>query len=541
MPLTDENSLSDAQLLERFLAVRDEAAFAALVRRHGPMVLGVCRRVLHHHHDAEDAFQATFLVLAKKAAAVRRESLGGWLYTVAYRAALEARAAAARRSARERQVEDMPHPEVPPAEVHDWRPLLDRELHGLPPKYRSAVVLCNLEGKTRKEAALELGVAEGTLSSRLATARALLARRLARGGVALSGGILAVELAHGATAAVPAPLLSSTVQAATMIAAGQAAALATPAAGVMKGVLKAMLLTKLKLVVVTAMLTALVGVGGIAFRASSQARAEDQSTNELEALRKENTLLRLNVQVLLEKIHAQEAELLALRGQAGGSGAAATALGATPKATAPPADANVMRSQNNIKQMALAFHNYADTNTGIFPPAAICDARGKPLLSWRVAILPYLEQDALYKEFHLDEPWDSDHNKKLLDKMPDIYALPGMRFKGDAGLTIYQVFVGKNAIFDGGRKVPFPASITDGTSNTLLVVEAAKPVPWTKPADIPLGEEDPRTQVGGWHGDFVNVGLCDGSVRRINRKKMSQETFRNAIMPNDGNPLGSDW
>src|SRR5262249_53892979 len=154
-----------------FLAGRDEAAFAALVRRHGPMVFGVCRRVLRHHHDAEDAFQAAFLVLARKAAGVRHESLGSWLYTVAYHAALEARAVAARRRADERQVEEMPHPEVSPVEVQDWRPLLDRELHRLPQKYQAALVLCDLEGKSRKDAAGELGIPEGTLSSRLATAR----------------------------------------------------------------------------------------------------------------------------------------------------------------------------------------------------------------------------------------------------------------------------------------------------------------------------------------------------------------------------------
>src|SRR5947209_8288300 len=126
LPPPDGGGLSDGQLLGRFLAGRDEAAFAALVRRHGPMVLGVCRRVLHNPHDAEDAFQATFLVLAKKAGALgRREAVGSWLYTVAFRAALEARAALSRRRARERQVDAMPHPEVSAPEPQDWRPVLD--------------------------------------------------------------------------------------------------------------------------------------------------------------------------------------------------------------------------------------------------------------------------------------------------------------------------------------------------------------------------------------------------------------------------------
>src|SRR4051794_21714745 len=162
--LPDGGGMTDAQLLECFLTARDEAAFAALVRRHGPMVLGVCRRVLRHDHDAEDAFQAAFLVLARRAATIRqRELLGNWLYGVAYRAALEVRA---RRRPRERQVSDMPEPRVADgADVGaELRPVLDEELNRLPEKFRVAVVLCDLEGRTRREAARQLGIPEGTLS-----------------------------------------------------------------------------------------------------------------------------------------------------------------------------------------------------------------------------------------------------------------------------------------------------------------------------------------------------------------------------------------
>src|SRR5215831_1665194 len=125
--------LTDDQLLARFVAARDEASFAALVRRHGPMVLGVCRRLLRHAQDAEDAFQAAFLVLARKAGSVlKREAVGSWLYMVAYRTAQRARARQARRRAREKPMDDMPHPQVQPAEAQDWRPLLDAELARLP-------------------------------------------------------------------------------------------------------------------------------------------------------------------------------------------------------------------------------------------------------------------------------------------------------------------------------------------------------------------------------------------------------------------------
>src|SRR5262249_1483282 len=146
---------------------RDEAAFAALVRRHAPMVFGVCRRVVGHLQDAEDAFQATFLLLARKAGSITaREAVAGWLYSVAYPARLEARSASARRRTRERQVAVMPEPATEPEEsLRELQRLLDRELHRLPEKYRLPVVLCELEGRSRKEVARQLGIPEGTLSS----------------------------------------------------------------------------------------------------------------------------------------------------------------------------------------------------------------------------------------------------------------------------------------------------------------------------------------------------------------------------------------
>jgi RNA polymerase sigma factor (sigma-70 family) len=151
--------LTDGELLARFVASRDEDSFAALVRRHGPMVLAVCRRMLRHAQDAEDCFQATFMVLARKAATVKRESVASWLYSVAYRTSLEARVINARRRAREKQVEEMPHPEVMPPETQDWRPWFDQELNRLPEQYRAVIVACDLEGRSRKHAARFLGLA----------------------------------------------------------------------------------------------------------------------------------------------------------------------------------------------------------------------------------------------------------------------------------------------------------------------------------------------------------------------------------------------
>jgi RNA polymerase sigma factor (sigma-70 family) len=261
----EEGGATDGQLLQCYLNERNDAAFAALVRRHGPMVWGVCRRVVGHEQDAEDAFQATFLVLARKAASVvPRQAVGGWLHGVAYHTALKARAAAAKRRLKERQVEVMPEPQ--PAARDPWQdlqPLLDQELSRLPVKYRLPVVLCDLEGKARKDVARELEIPEGTLSSRLTTARGLLARRLTRRGLLLSGGALAAVLsANAAPACVPASVMTSTIKAATLLTAGQAAAgTATSAnvAALTEGVVRTMFLKKLR--TVTAVLLAV----GLAF------------------------------------------------------------------------------------------------------------------------------------------------------------------------------------------------------------------------------------------------------------------------------------
>src|SRR5262245_23024700 len=221
----DGAGVGDGELLGRFVERHDEAAFAALVNRHGPMVWGVCRRLLNRH-DAEDAFQATFLILARKAASVRsRETVGNWLYGVAHQTALQARRTAARRRVKEVQVTTMPDTEaVEPDPWADLQPLLDEELSRLPDIYRTVIVLCDLEGRTRKEVARRLGVPEGTVAGRISRARTLLARRLTRRGVALSGGALAAVLTQqGATAGVPKSVVVPTIKAARLVAAGRAA------------------------------------------------------------------------------------------------------------------------------------------------------------------------------------------------------------------------------------------------------------------------------------------------------------------------------
>jgi RNA polymerase sigma factor (sigma-70 family) len=264
---------TDRQLLESFAAHGDQASFDALVRRHGRLVSGVCRRVLQNDHDAEDAFQATFLVLSRKAASISwHESVKHWLYEVAYRVALRARAHRQRRQAQERQAAAACHAGGP-GEV-SWREVqlaLDEELQRLPAKYRAPLLLCYLEGHTQEEAARQLGWSPGAVRGRLWRGRDLLRARLARRGLELSVVLLASLLANNAPAAVPGALLTATVNAGVRFAAGQASSglVSAEVLNLTQGVLKAMFLTKLKLTVAIVLGLGLLGTtaGAIAQRA----------------------------------------------------------------------------------------------------------------------------------------------------------------------------------------------------------------------------------------------------------------------------------
>ncbi len=272
--LPGADAASDGALLQGFIDRRDESAFAAIVRRHGALVWGVCRRVLGHHHDAEDAFQATFLILARTAASIRaRAMLGSWLYGVAYRTSLKAKAAAAKRQRRERQAPIMPEPMAPTQDpLQQLEPLLDYELARLPDKYRVAMILCDLQGKTGKEAARQLKIPEGTLSTRLRTARGLLAKRLERHRLVLSPAAIAALLSQQAAAA-PSVVMTTVIKAAPLFAAGQATPsglVSAQVAALTEGVLKAMLLNKIKiatLVLVSAAFT--LGGGMLAHQATA--------------------------------------------------------------------------------------------------------------------------------------------------------------------------------------------------------------------------------------------------------------------------------
>jgi prepilin-type processing-associated H-X9-DG protein len=193
------------------------------------------------------------------------------------------------------------------------------------------------------------------------------------------------------------------------------------------------------------------------------------------------------------------------------------------------------QSQNNLKQIGLAFHNYHDQHKAL-PAHAIYDKDGKKaLLSWRVAILPYIEQGPLYNEFKLDEPWDSDHNKKLIAKMPKTYEPLGDG-KKEKGMTYYQVITGKDTIFDGPKQLRIP-DITDGTANTLLVIEAKDPVTWSKPDDLTFPKQKGKAPaIGGLFKSGTNALMCDGSVRML-APKISPELLRAIITPAGGEDL----
>jgi RNA polymerase sigma factor (sigma-70 family) len=490
--LRDGLGPTDRQLLADYVRGRDASALAVLVWRHGPMVWGVCRRLLVGYHDAEDAFQATFLVLVRKAASIAApDLLANWLYGVAYQTARKARAVVAKRGARERQVTDMPEPAA--AERDPWdhlRPLLDQELSRLSDGYRVVLVLCDLEGKTRKEAARQLGLPEGTVGSRLARARAALAKRLARRGVALSGGALAAVLVQNvASAGVPDAVVSSTISAAECFAAGQAAAtgpVSAEVAALAEGVLKAMVVSKLKLVVAVLLVLCSL-VAGITFFSGPLASAQDGQPPAVEAPVK-----------------------------------------------APERQVQKQQTRDQLKQIGSAMQGYFAVHQ-VYPGPALYGKDFKPLLSWRVALLPYLNEGNLHRQFHLDEPWDSAHNRQLLAKMPALFR--GVGAKNDTA-TPFQVFVGKGTMFEGPQGLGW-RHIPDGTANTIAVVEAAAPVPWTKPEDVPYSATGRIPELGGESPDVTYALFADGTVHAL-RRRFDSDALRIAIIRDDGIPTPFD-
>lgn len=319
------NDLSDAQLVECFLLKREQDAFAALLRRHGPMVMGVCQRILRDTHDAEDAFQATFLVLVRKVNSLRlRELLGNWLYGVAYRTAMKARAMNAKRRNKEKQALRVPALDGDALEREELLERLDSEMNRLPDKYRAAIVLCELEGKSRKSAARLLGLTEGALSWRLTQGRKLLARRLARhADMFVAGGLATVLSSADGSTSVSVSLLKTTASIAQQMAAGKAlvaGAVSQHVLSLTDGVIKAMLLSKLKFVAMVAVVLTL-GAGGVGwtYGAAEPKKTADTSQrralDEMEALRLEVEALRKSLQVVRNRVEALENDVIVMKAQ----------------------------------------------------------------------------------------------------------------------------------------------------------------------------------------------------------------------------------
>jgi RNA polymerase sigma factor (sigma-70 family) len=467
----------DGALLDRFRSGGGESAFEALVARHGPMVLGVCRRLLDSPHDADDAFQATFLVLARKAARIRDpDRLGPWLYGVATRVATKAKTRAARH--RHEPLVECCARDRPDAEWSDVMPILDAELGRLPPKHRDVLVLCLIEGVSAEEASRRLGCPVGTVKSRLARGRQSLRARLVARGIAPGVALAALSAKEALASPIRQTLIRATLAAITTSA-------VAPGVVALTGGVTSNMLSR-------STVTATVLVGGIALAGMGAA-----------------TWMRPS------------------RAQVPGGG--------TPIPGQPSQDRRQAQT-NNMKQVLLAFHNYASAHDRL-PAAANYGADGQPKLSWRVALLPYLDQDALYREFRQDEPWDSPHNEALIARMPSVFETPAV--PALPGQTRIRGFAGKGAIFEGTRGIRFPSDIPDGTSNTLLIAVAREAVPWTKPGELPFVEGQPLPVLVQGHEGYITagelpfvegqplsalddhhpngyqIGLVDGSVRTV--------------------------
>jgi prepilin-type processing-associated H-X9-DG protein len=191
---------------------------------------------------------------------------------------------------------------------------------------------------------------------------------------------------------------------------------------------------------------------------------------------------------------------------------------------------------NNLRQIGLALHNYHAAYNA-FPPAVIADKDGKPLLSWRVAILPYIERNDLYGQFHLDEPWDSPHNSALVAQMPVAFRCPS-ELRAGPGATSYQVYVGPDTLLDENHGVAIN-EVTDGTANTIAVVESATPVPWTKPDGLPYHKGQPVVRPGSMHPGGANALFADGSVRFL-KQSLSEQTLRALITRDAGEVIAPD-
>ncbi|MBA4062628.1 MAG: hypothetical protein C0501_02760 [Isosphaera sp.] len=399
-------------------------------------------------------------------------------YRVARRVAVRLARQRARRPANSADLDRVP------AVVVD-RPAADEaaavwaEVDRLPERYRVPVLLCFFEGLTHAEAARRTGWPVGTVAGRLARAKDLLARRLTPKGMGVAG-----------------------------------AALGAPAGRFVGGTARAAVAFAARLPVVP-------GVDPSVARLPEGALAM--------------TAVPMKLATAAVLACAATAGVWALSPAGPGEPQPAARPAPAPVPPAQPADgervadgAQRVQSIKNLRLLILAMLSYHDTKMHL--PRDVVDVKGKALLSWRVAVLPYLEEEKLYKQFKLDEPWDSEHNKKLLAKMPDVFRV-GFEPK-DSVKTYYQGFAGKGAAFEPGARL-MGVDVTDGTSNTIGIVEAGPPVEWTKPADLPFDPNKPFPKLARPFKNTLMVGMLDGSALALD-PDLDADVLKNLVGRADG-------
>jgi hypothetical protein len=358
-------------------------------------------------------------------------------------------------------------------------------------------VLCYLEGRTHAEAARMLKWPVGTVSIRISRARDLLRARLTRRGVVLPTAVAGMSFGRShAASAMPAGLANSTIKAAMQFAASKvmtAGVVPATVSQLVAGEMRTMIFTRL-----TWITAGLVAIGSVTLGIGQ---------------------LAANRQLGPRQVAPAPAAVGPAKGQDNEDNDKARA-----------------ESMNNLMTIGLAMHSFAAAHDTTFPAAAI-RKDSKALLSWRVAILPYLDQEALYNRFHLDEPWDSQHNKALLNQMPSVYA--PVSNTGKLGhSTYYQVFVGPGTLFSGNDGMKL-ADIKDGTSMTIMIIESAHSVPWTKPQDLPFIPTKRLPDLGGQLKNGFCVGFADGSARYIKRQ-VAPKVLTALITANGGEVVNAD-